>query len=271
MLNDVHESLTNLLYQRGQIPASEIDVRFETPTREWIDRLTRPTVDFFLFKLEENADLRQNSFNSTRANGISERKLAPRRIDLHYMVSSLATDERDQHEILWRVLATLMRFREIPAEVVSPSLRDVEPALSGQIPEGEPNSMLDLWGGLGAVPHPAIHYVVTAPLDLNISIQAPLVLTRTARYLRVHDPELATETASQIGGIVRGKDGAPVPGVRVTVDGSASEGAITGPDGTFILSDVDQGTIQLRVTPLKGKEVVASFEVPAESYEIVLK
>ncbi|MGA7671536.1 MAG: Pvc16 family protein [Nitrolancea sp.] len=271
MLADIHESLANLLYQRGQLPASEIDVRFETPTREWIERLTRPTVDFFLFKLEENVDLRQTSFNNTRTNGQSERKLAPRRINLHYLVCSLATDERDQHEILWRVLAILMRYREIPAEIVAPSLQQVEPALSGQIPEGEPSSMLDLWSGLGAVPHPAIHYVVTAPLDLNIAIQAPLVLTRTARYLRMHDPALATEIASQIGGIVRAKDGLPVPGARVTLEGSASEGVVTGTDGSFVLSDVSQGMIQVRVVPPKGKELVASFEVPADSYDIVLK
>ncbi len=271
MLADIHESVTTLLYERGSIPASEIDIRFERPTRDWIERLTRPTVDFFLYHMEENVELRQTNFNMSRENGHAERKLPPRRIDLHYMVCAFATEESDEHQILWRVLATLMRHHELPAEVLSPELSGVHPAISTRTAQDESMNLLDLWSGLGANPHAALQYVITAPLDLNITVQAPLVLTRSARYLRLHDPALATEIAVHIGGVVRRKDGSSVSGARVLLEGSASDGGITSTDGEYTLPGVTEGKIRLRVIPPKGKEVVVDFDVPSDSYDITLK
>ena len=49
---------------------------------------------------------------------------------------------------------------------------------TNQMDEGR--RLLDVWSGLGVTPHPAIYYVVTAPLDLDVIVRSPLVLTRTA-------------------------------------------------------------------------------------------
>src|SRR5437660_12211936 len=100
MLADLHDALRRLLYELGQISPLEVDVRFEAPTRQWIERLTRPTIDFFLCDLKENVDLRATQFQTNRGNGHAERRAPPRRIDLQYMVSALATDIDDSHRLL---------------------------------------------------------------------------------------------------------------------------------------------------------------------------
>ena len=78
MLVTLHEIIKQLLHERGNITPSEVDISFDAPTKEWIDRLMRPTISLFLFDVRENSDLRQTSFQSTRLNGRAQRRLPPR-------------------------------------------------------------------------------------------------------------------------------------------------------------------------------------------------
>jgi Carboxypeptidase regulatory-like domain len=107
------------------------------------------------------------------------------------------------------------------------------------------------------------------PLDLDISIQAPLVLTRTAKYETLGRESLY-ETAIQIGGVVRGRAGNPLVGFTVRPEDSGSEGSTTDPNGEFRLHRVPLGRVRLDVLS-KGKlRKQVEVTVPAESYEIVL-
>src|SRR5437763_5719148 len=127
MLLELHTTLQHLLYKRGHISPHEIDITFEAPTRERIDKLTRPTINLFLFDLQENTELRQSNYEVTRNNGRAERRLVPRRFDLRYMVSALTTSVEDEHQLLWRVLVTLVQHPQLPAELLSDELRTLEP------------------------------------------------------------------------------------------------------------------------------------------------
>src|SRR5438270_10597726 len=127
MLLELHNTLQRLLYDRGQINPREVDIQFEAPTRERIDKLTRPTINMFLFDLQENTELRQSNFETTRNNGRAERRQAPRRFDLRYMVSVLTTEVEDEHQLLWRVFLTLVRHPHFPPEVLFDELRDSAP------------------------------------------------------------------------------------------------------------------------------------------------
>lgn len=69
MLLELHNTIQRLLYERGNISPHEVDITFEAPTRERIDKLIRPTINLFLFDLQENTELRQSDFERTRNNG----------------------------------------------------------------------------------------------------------------------------------------------------------------------------------------------------------
>src|SRR5262245_47904139 len=117
MLTEIHQALGQLLWEEGRIPSDEVAIRFEVPTREWICSLTLPTIDLFLFDLKENTDLRQTALQTSVRNGRAEHRMAPRRMDLYYMVSALTTEIEDEHQLLWRALVTLMRFPQLPSAV----------------------------------------------------------------------------------------------------------------------------------------------------------
>jgi hypothetical protein len=270
MLPEIHLALQRLLYDYGGIPATEVDVRFEAPTKEWIDTLTRPTIDLFLHYVRENTELRQTAFSTTKVNGRGVRQLPARRVDLHYLVSAITTDLDDEHRLLWRTLATLMRHAYLPPEALPEELRDLDPPLVAQItqPKDGP-SPVEVWTALGAPPRPSLEYVLTAPLDLEVAFEVPLVLTGTTRY-RAVSPEVVVDTRRRIGGIVRGPDGAPLEGVTVALAGSTLA-SVTGPAGEFTLHRVPGGPVVLRVAEPGGRTATARFDVPADRYDVVLE
>lgn len=280
MLPELHTTLQRLLYERGQINPQEVDIRFEAPTQEHINRQLQPTINLFLFEVQENTELRQNAHQSVRTDGRAERRLPPKRFDLRFMVSALSTEIEDEHLLLWRTLTTLVRYPQIPDEFVPELARPLKLPLVTQICQGEDSQrLLNLWNALGTQPHPALAYTVTVPVELTTTIEAPLVLTRVARYARISG-EPASETGRLIGGTVRAQNGETLAGVRVSLEGRASE-SITNAEGRFVLGNIPAGPITLRVIPPTGnpRSITIASPVPQSaqasergtlSYEIVL-
>lgn len=271
MFGGLHTSLERLLYERGQIDPSEVDVRFEAPTKEWTASLLMPTINLFLFRVEENTDLRRTDFTTTKGNGTATRRMPARRIDLHYMVSVLSTSVVDEHELLWRTLRTLMKHAEIPVEILTDSLRMADVPISTRVAQSEDETkLLDVWSGLEAVPRPALTYVVTVPVDVEINIEAPLVLTRQARYTRFMGDDTEPRTRFHIGGIIRDKDGAPVSGAHVTIEGSGVEASVSDSEGRFVLVGVPTGNVRLKVVSSGKAPKAVPVTVPSSSYDVVL-
>ena len=272
MLPEIHAALRQLIWEYGRISPDEVDISFEAPTRERIERLVRPTVNLFLFDLVENTEMRQSSFPATRVSDHAERRMPPRRVDLRFMVSALTSEIEDEHRLLWRVLATLLKYPQLPDELLPDDLRGeiAVTTKANQMDEGR--RLLDVWSGLGATPHPAIYYVVTAPLDLEVVVRSPLTLTRTLRYRRLagETVEDTHETATDIGGVVRDKNGAPVSGVSLVIEGSGREPVMTNAAGEFVLPAVTAGALRLVVAPPGAKARIVTFTVPAPSYDVTL-
>jgi hypothetical protein len=272
MLNAINQAFASLLWERGLIDPQDVDVRFDVPSEEWVDSLTRPTINAFLIELRENTEKRDNAPVTTINGGRAERRMAPRRIDLTYMVSVVTADIEDENELLWRVLATLLKHQQFPSDVLPDSLRGVTPPLVARIAaKEEARNTFDIWSALGTDPRPAICYIVTAPMDLAVAIEAPLVLTRTARYrrmgARVEQP--AHDVGVQIGGFVRNHAGEPVANVLVSPNG-AEHGCMTRADGQYVLRGVPEGTLRLTVRKDGREQKTVEVHVPGASYDIVL-
>jgi hypothetical protein len=272
MLNAINQAFASLLREKGLIDPLDVDVRFEVPSEEWVESLTRPTVNAFLFEVYENTDKRDSAPVTTINGGRAERRMAPRRIDLMYMVSVVTADVEDENELLWRVLATLMKHQQFPSDVLPDSIRGVTPPLTARIAgKEEARNTIDIWSALGTEPRPTICYIVTAPLDLAVAIDAPLVLTRTARYRRVgaRAGQPAHDVGVQIGGFVRNRAGEPVANVMVSPNG-ADHGSVTKADGQYVLRGVTEGTLRLTVKKDGREQKTVEVHVPGASYDIVL-
>ncbi len=271
MLDTIPTSLQLLLTVLGNIPLNEVDISFDLPSKEWSTTLARPTINFFLYDIKENVDLRTSDLRGARANGRKEFRLPSRRFDLRYMVSVLASDPRDEHEILWRVMATLLKYPEYPAEILPEELRKLEPPITAGLSDQESGrDLLDLWDGLGMPPRPALVYIVTVPLDLEVVIQSPLVLTRTIRHQNLLNGA-SFGTASLIGGIVRDKAGQPIQGVTVKLENSALDGVTTNKEGQFRLPRVPDGAVMLQLLRDGVLQKRVEVSVPAESYDLLLE
>jgi hypothetical protein len=188
------------------------------------------------------------------------------------MVSAISTEPEDEQRLIWRALATLLRYQQFPSEVLPDALRDLDPPLSAKVAQGEDDVRpLDVWGALNTWPRPSFGYTLIAPLDLDITIQAPLVLTRTARYMRFFGEPEEAEAEVHIGGVVRLKNGKPAAGARIRPVGAAGQDTVTGEDGSFRLRGVHPGDVELRVIAPDGKEQIVKITVPSDEYEIKLK
>jgi hypothetical protein len=271
MLPELHESLRQLIYERGQINPLDVDIRFEAPRRDWVDRLMRPAINLYLFDVQENVKMRSGQMESRIVNGRAIRHAPPRQIDLRYMVSALTSDIADEHLLIWRTLATLMKYRELPVEFLPEALRGCSPAITTQIAQPDESIHLSqIWGGLNADARPALCYVVTVPLDLEIAIEAPLVLTRTFRYTRRPD-EAATDSDLQIGGTVRDRTGEPVVGATIRARGSAAEDSVSDGLGRFTIRHAIPGPVTLDVIGPDGKRQSVTMQIPSDTYDIDLK
>jgi hypothetical protein len=166
--------------------------------------------------------------------------------------------------------------------LLSEEVRVLEPPLATRIVQPtEGQNQLSVWTALGVPPHPALYYVVTVPVDISLVLDAPLVLTRTARYKRTSADKVAPDIWNQIGGVVRSEQGEPLPRVKVALEGRASESE-TDEEGRFVLRDVPSGTVRLRIRRADDTEKIVAVKVPGpgsreappdekSSYEIVLE
>jgi hypothetical protein len=270
MLTELHTSLQHLLRERGLLDAREVDIEFDPPIKTWVAARTRPTLSLFLFDIQENTELRQTGMEKSRDNGRGFHRMPPRRFDLRYLVSALTTDVMDEHLLLWRALVTLMKHPVIPVELLPASIRQYDLPVQAKVskPEEGPRP-LDVWSALEAPPRPALVYVVTVPVDLEIAIEAPLVFTRTARYSQVIDHPGTPDRTTHIGGVLRDKKGNPISGAQVSVEGQVTPEAITNAAGEFVLAGMPTGAVTLRVVRDRAAPKLVKVQIPSDSYEIV--
>ena len=122
MINDLDESLRQLLIRELPIKNGEVDITFDQPKREWSARLNRPTLNLFLYDVHENKKLRQTQpmweINQQNGTNVTKRR-RPVRVDLQYIVTVWATEPEDEHRLMSR---TLMAFFSLssPASRVTP-------------------------------------------------------------------------------------------------------------------------------------------------------
>lgn len=268
MLSLLHDAARRLLSEEGRISPLDVDITFSVPTKEWIGRLIRPTLNFLLLDVRENTDLRQGAYQSTRVNGRAEKRLPPRRMDVRYMVSGHATESADEQRLFWRAMVTLMKFPEFPDALLPDELRQYGVPITNRVAQADDGAkVLDVWSALGAEPHPAFCCVVTLPVDLDRAVSSPLVLTRTLRVGPGTGMEAHTDT--QIAGVVRDGVGT-LRGVTVEIEGSAAAGVVTNAEGQFTFRHVPAGPLRLRTLRPDGSEQITAFSVPSESYDILL-
>jgi hypothetical protein len=186
VIQDLDDTMKELLVLKVPVDTSIVDIKFEMPTKEWASGVTRPTINLFLYDVRENHELRSNERYLTRSGGIASEQRAPVRVDLTYLITVWTTDVSDEHQLLGQVLTTLLRYPFFPDEVLKGAMQTQPRPLQAWIaqPERTPNAW-DFWGSLDGRLKAGISYVVTASLEPHPAEELGLVTEKVLKLQEV--------------------------------------------------------------------------------------
>jgi hypothetical protein len=201
MLADLDETIRQLLIRDVPLDVAEVDISFDAPDREWSGRLSRPTVNCYLYDVRENHEFRETDWDVERINRAVIRHKAPLRIDVSYQVTVWARSAEDEHGLLWPVLSALLRQPTLPEDLLQGELkRQPFPirARSAQ-PELGPKNAAELWQALDNRIRPGLTYVLTLALDPGVDMRSPMVFTRRGHFMYEDNQSQRVETAAAGG------------------------------------------------------------------------
>lgn len=281
MIADLDRTIKELVVEEMPIKNGEVDVKFDQPTREWSSRLTKPTLNLFLYDVRENNVLRQHQWEQRNRNGDGRARQArmkrtPHRVDCNYMITAWASRPEDEHRLLTRCLLALFRHPVLPEERLLGSLQNPQYEIRSHLASHDKlTNPAEVWSALDNELRPSVSYVITLALDPWTEVSGPMVLSRTLRTGQSEtlpqEQTLLEETivaANVIGGVVISGD-EPQSGVAVAIKDSGWL-ATTDAQGHFTLGAMPPGEYTLVAWTTEGKPVEKDVTVPAGRYDIEL-
>jgi hypothetical protein len=166
MLHQLDESIETFLRAAVPLPARDIDVAFEAPDGDWAARVSRPTVNLYLWDVRVNLSEREYGDELIEdSDGKRYRRGPLPRVDCRYLVTAWTSEVRDEHSLLGSVLAALLLHPVIEAEHLQGVLATVRPVPSLSLRSGDGSENSDFWSALGGQLKPGLDLVVTATVD----------------------------------------------------------------------------------------------------------
>lgn len=277
MIADLDETLRQLLVSEMPIKNGEIEISFHQPKREWSTRLTKPTINLYLYDLRENPTLRAPQWErlpDREGNGkTASQKRSPMRIDCFYMLTTWAAEPDDEHRLLTRSLMTLFRFPLLPKERMVGSLQNQEYDTPVRLANHDRlTNPAELWGSLDNEVRPSVSLLVTLALDPWEEVSGPIVRTLILRSWQHSElpgrPQQQVGDLSEmvdIGGTVwlGGKTRQPATGIDIAIKGT---GLFTKTDhqGRFVLGSLPPGEYTLVAWGSKGKPHQKNIHLSAQ-------
>jgi hypothetical protein len=272
MIGDLNETLKQLFIDRIPLDPREVEIVFEAPNHEWSATVATPTINCYLYHIQENLALRSYDWERQNAGdrGLASRKRVPSRMELHYVISVWSTEVEDEHRLLWRILSVLMRYKELPVSLLKGDLGKTEwpiPVAVAQ-PETALRNPSDFWSTFEQPMKPGISCAFTLPLDPELVITAPPVLTRHWRVRPLNGP--ADSGNFDIAGylLAAPEDRQGLPGQRVYL---LERGLFRETDryGRFHFERIPPGRYTLE-TQIEGRTVQQPVTVPDRNYDLVV-
>lgn len=217
MLNDLDETIKQLLLRAGGLDPAQVDISFETPNREWSEKLgTRPTLSCYLFDLHERRMLREEGWElEGRGTRASARRPPPLFFEVTYLITAWTRVVEDEHFLLWRALETLMDHPVLDEPDLQGALKEhpwpIVTSVAQQ--EGVLKSPGEFWTALENQLKPSLSYTVTLGRERQARpTNAPPVLSGG---LRLRLPETLPGGAFRLAELFRLPAGQALAGILV--------------------------------------------------------
>jgi hypothetical protein len=169
MLQDLDKTLAALLAK--DLAVANVAVSFAAPDSEFPPaEVSPPAIDFFLYDIRENLQLHSNDLTVEQRNGRMVGQKAPIRVDCSYLItawSSATNPIEDEHRLLGEVMKVLLRYRELPDEVLQGELAGLSPPVRARVlRDGYLQSLGEFWQAMGGKPKASLHYTLTISADV---------------------------------------------------------------------------------------------------------
>lgn len=268
MIDDLDDALRDLLIREMPIKNNEIDISFGQPNKEWSSRLSRPTLNLYLHDIRENPSLRRDQAFAElerRSDSVVHQR-PPRRIVLHYLVTAWATAPEDEHRMLSRALLALLRFQELPEEVLPEGLQDQPAPIPLKVAQADAlEKPSDFWSVLDNQQRPGITFSATLAFNPYAPIVKPVTRTAEFKFGQSEDMAGTDHGYIMVSGKVLSKKPLGKAKVVVLERGLAVD---VRPDGEYGIRNLQPGnyTFEVRAEGLKPKK--HKMKVPAPNYDV---
>jgi hypothetical protein len=228
MFHLLDESLEEFLRTAVPLPAREIDISFAAPDKDWAAKVSRPTINLYLWDVRRNlADGELGMVEVREPNGRLSRRPPLPRVDCRYLVTAWTADVRDEHSLLGAVLVELLRHSELERRYLKGAYQDIEPIPAIEIGAGDGRDNSDFWSALGGQFKPGLDVTVTATVDATLLTPAGPPVDRLIITTNTTTGDGTADARTHVGGRSEQPEGTIV---------STDRGATTvGPDGTFLV------------------------------------
>ncbi|GAA0228511.1 DUF4255 domain-containing protein [Cryptosporangium japonicum] len=191
MINDVDQVLRTLLTEIAT-PAGAGEVVFDAPTRDWAARRTGPTVNAYLYEIQEDLARRERGAISIRdeSGRVVGRRQPPRWFRLTYLVTAWTSRPEDEHRLLSAVLVGLLPRETVPLDGAPAALAALGVALpiTVGVPPEQSRSIADIWSALGGELKPSLDITVVVPFPVSPEYRtAPVVTEPLVADVRVRE------------------------------------------------------------------------------------
>ena len=285
MIPDVDEVLRKLLIREIDIQGNEVDIQFDAPRREWSSRLSKPTINLFLFDIRMNLRLRgSEQFTTvTMDDGTSEVRRNPVRMDLRYLMTAWVKEVEDEHLLLSSALIGLLRNPFLPSDLYGPGLHSQPAPIPLEVatftPENGPvDKFTEIWGVMDNEIRPGVLVTLTISVDPYKPVVYRQVQTREIRFVQDNDidgpPAIDASTSARsaskaylvTGGRIKSDKYDPSSLTVILVENQSP--VKLDPSGKFVLTNIVEGEYHLDI--LLNKKVLKrqKIQVPSPAYEI---
>ena len=240
MLEFVDASLESLLRAAVPLSATDVDVAFDAPSREWSAKLNRPTVNIFLWDIKRSADHARTGMETVIRNDQPHRRLALPRVELRYLVTVWTTEHRDERALLSELLRVALTYGEIPETYLAAGLSGLTAPRLSVARSNDPQ--VDLFRTLEGQIKPALDLLIISEVDTGFGTPVGAPVTEIGVGVSdINNPPRRAELRRVAGEVrVEGAVGArvtsPRGGTRVNESGRFLVAAAVGDE---IVVDLD--------------------------------
>jgi Pvc16 N-terminal domain len=173
MLHLLDEALESFLRSEVPLSSRQVAVVFEAPDEEWASKVTRPTVNMYLWDVRSNL-VERHAGTELVEDGDGKRYRRPPmpRVDCRYLVTAWTTALKDEHQLLGAVLSALLDSRELAEEHLPEAYSNVRPLPTIAVANPDGGDHSDFWTALGGRLKPGLDLVVTATVDVGAKKEA---------------------------------------------------------------------------------------------------